>query len=249
MGVKPSSMGVKKTQFQFWCCFYVAWYISPHDYLFNYLFVTKQQYFILVQIQTICRWQNICYWKTEICFEKGRKHHGKRRKCWLPAFSPFPIILSKDSFFRIVKSGDCVVKSYFPVYNMQGSFAQFLSQIYEPHKVLLLAFCNHLQNCLSAINPDLLFLNIYPLQNHPMLYLFDNIWEKKRFRVFYLFKTTTTYWVTMNMLSHCRCVHFGQSYKMSPTVWYLQGSVFTNHSLERSLSYSPDFSMFWSIWM
>ena len=27
------------------------------------------------------------------------------------------------------------------------------------------------------------------------------------------------------------------------------GSVFTNHSLERSLSYSPDFSIFRSIWM
>ena len=28
--------------------------------------------------------------KIEICFGKGRKHCGKRRKCWLPAFTPFP---------------------------------------------------------------------------------------------------------------------------------------------------------------
>ena len=32
--------------------------------------------------------------KIEICFEKCRKC-GKRRKCWLPAFSPFPTMFSK----------------------------------------------------------------------------------------------------------------------------------------------------------
>ena len=49
--------------------------------------------------------------KLKFCFEKGRKHHGKRRKCWLPAFSPFSMMFSKDSFIRVVKSWDCVVKS------------------------------------------------------------------------------------------------------------------------------------------
>ena len=39
-----------------------------------------------------------------ICFGKGRKQFGKRRKCWLPAFSPFPKMFSKASFFRVVKS-------------------------------------------------------------------------------------------------------------------------------------------------
>ena len=29
---------------------------------------------------------------------KGRKHCGKRRKCWLPAFSPFPTMFSKGFF-------------------------------------------------------------------------------------------------------------------------------------------------------
>ena len=29
----------------------------------------------------------------------GRKHCRKRRKCWLPAFSPFPAMFSKGCFF------------------------------------------------------------------------------------------------------------------------------------------------------
>ena len=32
--------------------------------------------------------------KSEICFWKVGKHYGKRRKCWLPAFSPFPRMFS-----------------------------------------------------------------------------------------------------------------------------------------------------------
>ena len=47
----------------------------------------------------------------EICFGNGRKHCRKRRKCWLPAFSPFPTMFSKDYLLRVVKSQDCVVKS------------------------------------------------------------------------------------------------------------------------------------------
>ena len=34
-----------------------------------------------------------------------RKHCGKKRKCWLPAFSPFPTMFSKGFFFRVVESG------------------------------------------------------------------------------------------------------------------------------------------------
>ena len=76
----------------------------------------KRQNLRLVQIQSPCRPQNKCNWesKNEICFENGRKHLGKRRKCWLPAFSPFPKMFSKDSFLRVVKSWDCVGKSYAP---------------------------------------------------------------------------------------------------------------------------------------
>ena len=49
--------------------------------------------------------QNICKWKkqkkNEIWSGKGRKHSGKRRKCWLPAFSPFPTMFSKGFFFKV----------------------------------------------------------------------------------------------------------------------------------------------------
>ena len=44
----------------------------------------------------------------EVYFEKDRKYCGKRRKCWLPAFSPFPKVFSKLSFSGSLK--DCVAK-------------------------------------------------------------------------------------------------------------------------------------------
>ena len=43
--------------------------------------------FRLVQIENICRRQNERNSKFKICLGK-RRHCGKRRKCWLPAFSP-----------------------------------------------------------------------------------------------------------------------------------------------------------------
>ena len=64
----------------------------------------------LTLIESICRKQIKCDSKTEISLEKDRKHYGKRRKCWLPAFSPFPTMFSKDYFFRVVKSRNCVVE-------------------------------------------------------------------------------------------------------------------------------------------
>ena len=41
--------------------------------------------------------------KLKFVFGKSRKHRGKRRKCWLPAFSPFPTMFSKDFFFKVVR--------------------------------------------------------------------------------------------------------------------------------------------------
>ena len=35
---------------------------------------------------------------------------GKGQKCWLPAFSPFPAMFSKDIFLWVIKSWDCGVK-------------------------------------------------------------------------------------------------------------------------------------------
>ena len=47
-----------------------------------------------------------CDWKIEICFGTGKKHCGKRRKCWLPAFSPFfPLCFQAAPFSRSLKVG------------------------------------------------------------------------------------------------------------------------------------------------
>ena len=66
------------------------------------LTLTKRQIFRQVQIESICRRQNKCNLKTKIPFGMGRKHCGRRRKCWLPAFSPFPTMFSKCFFSRFV---------------------------------------------------------------------------------------------------------------------------------------------------
>ena len=52
----------------------------------DHLLFTKRPNFGLVPIGCICRWQNICDSKIEICVHKDRKHCGKRWKCSLPAF-------------------------------------------------------------------------------------------------------------------------------------------------------------------
>ena len=59
--------------------------------------------------------------KIEICYGKGQKHCGKRRKCWLPAFSPFSTMFSKDSFPRVIKSSHC---AHYPKFKdpQEGSF-------------------------------------------------------------------------------------------------------------------------------
>ena len=43
-------------------------------------------------------------------FGRAENIVGKRKKCWLPAFSPFPTVFSKGFFPGVVKSQDCVVK-------------------------------------------------------------------------------------------------------------------------------------------
>ena len=48
--------------------------------------------------------------KLKLVFGRVENVVGKRRKCWLPAFSPFPTMFSKAFFFRVVKSLDCVVE-------------------------------------------------------------------------------------------------------------------------------------------
>ena len=75
---------------------------------------TKRQNFRLVQIEGICSRQNKCDWKIEILFGKGRKHCGKRRKCWSTAISPFSHNGFKRFFFPllVVNSRKCVEKDY-----------------------------------------------------------------------------------------------------------------------------------------
>ena len=51
---------------------------------------------------------------------KGRIHCGKRRKCWLPTFSPFPTF-SKGFLHRVIKSHDCVVNSYYPSQHFESN--------------------------------------------------------------------------------------------------------------------------------
>ena len=76
-----------------------------------YQLFTKRQNFRSFQTESISRLQHKCNPKTEFCFEKGRRHCGKKRKCWLPAFSPFPIMFAKVFFVRAVKNRDCMIKS------------------------------------------------------------------------------------------------------------------------------------------
>ena len=68
----------------------------------------KPQYFRLVQIERISRRPKKKFDpKIEIYSVKGRKHCGKCRKCWLPAFSPFPTVFSKGFCLKVIKSRDC----------------------------------------------------------------------------------------------------------------------------------------------
>ena len=50
--------------------------------------------------------------KLKSFFGRVGKHCGKRRKCRLPAFSPFPTMFSEGLFIRVIKSQDYVVKRY-----------------------------------------------------------------------------------------------------------------------------------------
>ena len=84
--------------------------LSFYHFWGEHYFFTKQN-FSTVQIESTSRQQNKCDLKIKVCLGMSRKHCGKRRKCWLPAFSPFPTMFSKGDFLRVMKSWDCVAKS------------------------------------------------------------------------------------------------------------------------------------------
>ena len=54
----------------------------------------------LVQFEILCRQQIKCGYIDESILSKSRKLCWKRRKCWLPAFSPFPTMFSKVFFLK-----------------------------------------------------------------------------------------------------------------------------------------------------
>ena len=90
---------------------------------------TKRPFFRLVQIESICRRQFIWSSNDDLCLWLGRTHCGKRKKCWFPAFSPFPTMFSKTLFLSVVKS-DCVVKglsrSDIPTWKVTAIIRHFL---------------------------------------------------------------------------------------------------------------------------
>ena len=62
-------------------------------------------------IDRILDWSKMIDRIVKNSFGTGRKYCRKRRKFWLPIFSPFLTILSKGFFFEVVKRQNCVVKT------------------------------------------------------------------------------------------------------------------------------------------
>ena len=59
----------------------------------------------LIQIQSICIRQINRDSKMVTCAWKDRKHGGKRRKCWLPVFSPFYTHVEDGTYYGITRGG------------------------------------------------------------------------------------------------------------------------------------------------
>ena len=56
---------------------------------------------------------NVTKMKISLC-DRAENTVGKGKKCWLPAFPPFPTMDSKALLFKVVTSRDCVVKESSP---------------------------------------------------------------------------------------------------------------------------------------
>ena len=92
----------KKKKDRLWSCLLVM--LVGNGYNFN-----RRQNFYPCPNWRHLQTTNKCCSKHYFSLAFGRKQCGKRRKCWLPAFSPFPTMFSKGFFFRVVKSRDRVV--------------------------------------------------------------------------------------------------------------------------------------------
>ena len=74
--------------------------------------------------------------RIEIHCGQNRNIFGKRKKCRLPAFSPFPSMFSKGFFLRVVKHRDCVVKGY-PAIHHHGFTLQSLTHYQTTNFILV----------------------------------------------------------------------------------------------------------------
>ena len=81
-------------------------FVRSWEYVIKILLVLVTKGTAIVSHQTKIRQHKIYSLILEICFWKGRKHCGKRRKYLLLAFSPFPTMFSKGFFLKVVKSRD-----------------------------------------------------------------------------------------------------------------------------------------------
>ena len=85
-------------------------------------------WFFSISNDTFSTWSKLRHLQMAkyMCFGKGTKHFGKGRKCWLPAFSPFPTIFLTGSLCRGIKSRYCVLPAFLPFPRMfsNGSFCR-----------------------------------------------------------------------------------------------------------------------------
>ena len=61
--------------------------------------------------------------KLKFVLGRVKKHGGKRRKCWWPAFSPSPTMFSKGFLHRVIRSHDSVVELTLLLYNKILAFS------------------------------------------------------------------------------------------------------------------------------
>ena len=87
------------------------------------------------------------------CFRQGRKHCGKRRKCWLPAFSLFPTMFSTGFYPQIVKL-DTVWKRVEQLVKHHGFWKNtLLSKQYLLFSTMFLEPCSR-----NSLKPGRIFL-------------------------------------------------------------------------------------------
>ena len=77
-----------------------------------------------------------------------RKHCGKRRKCLLPVFYPFPIMFSKSFLLGIVNSHDCLVNFYSDISWFSTNFIYILGD-YNTDR---LVFIDHLREVMKVVS-------------------------------------------------------------------------------------------------